>query len=313
MSVAISTDIMQVPMAVAVLIVNYRAYRSLERCLASLERVLRSDDEVVVVDQQSDPEELRHAIVECPRALTIARTDNVGFAAGVNLAARLTSAPYLLLLNPDAEVTGPVQSELEAWLDAHPNVGIVGPRVLNTDGSVQPTARRFPGLWSAFAGRSTWLTTKFPDNWMTRRNLVSQHATEPLEVDWVSGACFMTRREVFDSLGGMDESFFLYTEDADYCRRAAASGHGCVYLPHVTVRHSLGACAAFAPAASIRAFHDSAFRYYWKHSGLAGRSVAPFVRAGLMLRAELRVRQALKYPRPLREAAPARPLITTDP
>jgi len=281
--------------------------------------VLRPGDEVVVVDQESDPGEFRGVMSECPRAVAISQTDNAGFAAGVKQAARVTSAPYLLLLNPDAEVMSPVPAQLEAWLDAHPAIATVGPRILNTDNSVQPTARRFPGWWSALAGRSTWLTKRFPNNWLTRRNLLGGDATDALEVDWVSGACFMTRREVFEALGGMDETFFLYTEDADYCRRAADAGHRCAYVPGVAVRHSLGACAAFAPAASIRAFHDSAYQYYWKHSGLAGRVLAPVVRAALSVRAELRVRQALRHPRPAREIAPsrdtvpARPLISTEP
>ena len=191
-------------MSVAVLIVNFRAYDALERCLVSLEPVLASGDEVVIVDHESDEVSLRRAAAACPRAVTLARPDNPGFAAGVNRAAAASGAPYLLLLNPDTELVDALPRGLEAWLAAHPGVGVVGPRVLNTDGTVQPTARRFPGLTTVLGGRSTWLTRSFPDNWFTRRNLTAWRATAPVDVDWLSGACLMTPRAVFDRLGGFD-------------------------------------------------------------------------------------------------------------
>lgn len=280
-------------MSVAVLIVNFRAYHDLERCLSALQGFLAPDDEVVVVDHESDEALLQRALAPCGRARAIACRDNPGFAAGVNRAARESRAAHLLLLNPDTIMIDPVVRTLETWLDAHPRTGIVGPRVLNEDGSVQPSARRFPGLSTLFAGRSTWLTRTFPRNWLTRRNMVAWSATQPMDVDWVAGACFMTRRDLFDRLGGLDEAFFMYWEDADYCRRAAQAGYTCTFLPHVQVTHSGGACAEFALARAIREFHASAYRCYRKHASPAGRAVAPLVRAGLHLRGEMRLKQAL--------------------
>ena len=102
----------------------------------------------------------------------------------------------------------------------------------------------------------------------------------------------MTRRDLFERLGGLDESFFLYWEDADYCYRAAAAGFRRTYVPVVSVRHIGGQAAARDPAPAIRAFHRSAFRMYWKHASVAGRLVAPLVRAGLWLRGERRIRHA---------------------
>jgi GT2 family glycosyltransferase len=132
----------------------------------------------------------------------------------------------------------------------------------------------------------------FPGNWFAKRNLVGLGATEPIAVDWVSGACLMTRRDVFDRLGGFDEGFFLYWEDADYCSRAAAAGFRCMYVPTAPVRHAGGRSADHDPAAAIRAFHRSAFRLYWKRASIGGRFVAPLVRVGLWLRGERRARQA---------------------
>ena len=281
-------------MATAVLIVNYRTYPELARCLSSLVPFLDRDDEVVVVDQECDPRALEAAVASVPRAQQLRRADNRGFAAGINLAAAATRAPFLLVLNPDTIVEGPVVRELEAWLTSRPDVGVAGAAVLNEDGSVQASARRFPDLTTWFGGRTAWLSTRFPGNWFSRRNLVGRDGRTPVEVDWVSGSCFMTRRDVFEQVGGFDESFFLYWEDADYCRRVAAAGYRRMYLPMAAVRHIGGRSADHDPARAIRAFHRSAFHLYWKHASPLRRLTAPAVRAGLWIRGEWRVRQAMK-------------------
>jgi GT2 family glycosyltransferase len=278
----------------AVLIVGYRAYDVLERCLAALEPWLDDQDEVVVVDHESDETQLRRVVARCPRATVIPRADNPGFAAGVNLAMRHSRAPYLLILNPDAELRGPVPRVLRTYLERHPEVGIVGPRVLDPTGAVQGSARRFPEFSTLLGGRSTWLTRMFPGNPITARNVLGRDATSAMRVDWVAGSCFMTSRALFERLGGFDESFFLYWEDADYCLRAAELGAHCVYEPSVAVRHAGGASAHYLLARAIREFHRSAYRYFRKHSQPLARLLSPIVYAGLMLRAELRLRQALR-------------------
>lgn len=298
-------------MSVAVLVVNFRAYDDLGRCLRALDGFLAPGDEVVVVDHESDETQLRRTVAACGRVLPLPRRDNPGFAAGVNFAARHSRAPHLLLLNPDTVLLDPIIRTLEAWLDAHPRTGIAGPRVLNDDGSTQPSARRFPGLSTLFGGRSTWMTRTFPNNWFTRRNLPARSAVEPVEVDWIAGACLMTRRDLFDRLGGLDESFFLYWEDADYCRRAALAGYTAAYLPHVRVKHTGGACAEFALPRAIREFHASAYRCYRKQAGPLGRAVAPLVGLGLRLRGELRLKQALALRRRPSEGIRL-PVTTTD-
>lgn len=278
-------------MAVAVLLVNYRAYDALARALESLGAYLNPDDEVVVIDYESEAARAAELTARHPRVRMVPRADNRGFAAGVNLAAAATQAPYLLLLNPDAVLEGPVPRVLEQWMTSHERAGVAGPRVLNPDGSVQPSARRFPGLTTTLGGRSTWLTRRLPNNWFSRRNLIGRDATQPVDVDWVSGACLMTRRDLFDRLGGFDEGFFMYWEDADYCRRATQAGFRCTYVPGVTARHVGGVSAQRDLSRAIRAFHRSAFHLYWKHASAPARALAPLVRAGLWLRGELRVAQ----------------------
>lgn len=278
-------------MSVAVLFVNYRAYDALDRALHSLEPYLDADDEIAVVDYVSEPARIRQVEAAHPRARLLVRGDNLGFATGVNLAARATRAPLLLLLNPDAVLEGPVPRVLEHFLREHDDVGIVGPRVLNADGTVQPSARRFPGLTTSLGGRSTWLTRRLPNNWFSRRNLIGRDATAPIDVDWVSGACLLTRRDVFDRLGGFDESFFMYWEDADYCRRAERAGIRRAYVPTVAVRHVGGVSAQYDLSNAIRAFHRSAFHLFSKHAPPTAKVFSPLVRLGLWLRGELRVAQ----------------------
>ena len=148
-------------MSTAVLIVNYRAYDDLARCLASLCPTLDTRDEVLVVDYESNSVALSAAVGAWP-VQTVPRADNRGFAAGVNLAAARSRSPFLLLLNPDTLVETPVVRGLEAWLTDHPDVAVAGARVFNADGTIQPSARRFPDVTTLLGGRSTWLTSRFP-------------------------------------------------------------------------------------------------------------------------------------------------------
>jgi GT2 family glycosyltransferase len=282
------------PLPVSLLIVNYRVYDDLDRCLSAVERALRPGDEVIVFDQESD--DARRAGLEAryPSVRWIASPRNVGFAAGVNRAAAIAQTSQLLWLNPDAVISAPVIDALEGWLSSHPETGCVGPRVVNADGRVQASARRFPNATTAIAGRSTWLTRHFPDNWLTRHNLPARAADRPETVDWLAGSCLLTRRDLFERLGGLDEGFFLYWEDADYCRRAAALGFVCTYLPIVSVQHLVGRSAAINPAVAIRAFHASAYRMFVKHAGGLGRLLAPIVRLALWTRGEILARAALR-------------------
>lgn len=271
-------------MATAVLIVNYRSYSELGQCLTSLSPHLAPNDEVVVVDYESDARALNEAIGDDRRIIRVPRSDNLGFAAGVNLAAGRTQAPYLLLLNPDSIVDGPVTRVLEAWMRDHTDVGVTGPRVLNADGSVQGSARRFPDISTFVAGRSSWLSARFPNNWLSSRNMPALSTEQPVDVDWLSGACLMTRRDLFEAIGGFDERFFLYWEDADYCYRVAHAGFRRVYLPSISITHVAGRSSAHDVSSAARAFDRSAFRLYWKRASFPGRFLAPAVWLALRIR-----------------------------
>jgi GT2 family glycosyltransferase len=286
---------------VAVVIVNYRSYPELRGCLASLDRST-TPAHTIVVDQHSDSAAAARIAEEFPDVLLIRMDRNTGFAAGVNRGARDARARYLLLLNPDTIVQPDLLGWLADWLDAHPDVGVAGPRLQNEDGSIQASARRFPDYTTAIAGRSSWLTRALPGNKLSQRNLpgLDVSGDTALDVDWISGACMMVRREVFDAVGGMDEGFFLYWEDADFCRRVSRAGWRTIYCPTVGALHAGGRSSRHAGDASLLAFHRSAFRLYWKHSSASARLIAPIVFIGLRVRLAF-----MRYRARVRERAPA--------
>jgi hypothetical protein len=275
--------------AITVLYVNYRVYEDLDQSLTALGPFLSPDDEVIVVDNESDDKLLSWLTGRHPRVRAIASATNLGFSAGVNLGAKHGSRPFLLLLNPDTVVQGPVPRVLERWLHMHPQTGVAGPRVLNADGTVQASARRFPGLSVVLGGRSAWLTRRFPNNWLSRWHLPGRHATAPLDVDWVAGSCMMTTRDAFDRAGGFDEGFFLYWEDADYCCRLKTAGLLSTYVPTVAVQHAGGHSAMRVPTLAIQAFHASALRFHLKHGGVVARLSAPLAAAAMRARSEWHV------------------------
>jgi hypothetical protein len=288
-----------------VIIVNYRSYDELAGALTALQAETQGGQtEIVVVDQESDPARVASVKSQFPNITLIANLRNDGFAAGVNRGASRTKASLLLTLNPDTIVQPGLVAGLARWLDDHPDVAVVGPRILNADGSVQPSARRFPDVTTGLGGRMSFLTRIAPDNWLSRRNLEWSRASEPVEVDWVSGACMMIRRSAFEGVGGFDDRFFLYWEDADLCRRLLTAGHRTFYVPTVAAVHAGARSSRQAASRSIVAFHRSAFRYYWKHGGLIARTVAPAVK--LILWSRMMVKLATASAPPRSRSAPSR-------
>ena len=124
----------------------------------------------------------------------------------------------------------------------------------------------------------------FPGNPLSNHNLRAVRATNPVTVDWVSGACMMIRREAFDAVGGMDEGFFLYWEDADFCRRLQRAGWRTMYVPHALATHVGGGSSRHAATASLEAFHRSAYRLFTKHASAPMRLFSPLVYLALQIR-----------------------------
>jgi GT2 family glycosyltransferase len=285
---------------VSALIVNYRAYRELDACLDSL--VGQAElAETIVVDHATVPDERVPVEQRHPGVRWLARDDNPGFGAGVNLAARAAAGDYFYVLNPDAIVSPGAIGVLADWLSANPAAGVAGSLVRETDGTIQGSARAFPSASTLVAGRSSWLSRRFPANPLTRRNVLTGSAVEaPRAVDWVSGASMMIRREAFQSVGGFDERYFLYWEDADFCKRLLARGWQTAYVPRAVVTHH-GGRSSRSQLRPLVAFHTSAFRYYLAHSGTIGVVASPLVGLVLAVRLGWKV---MTRPRDRGEVAP---------
>jgi N-acetylglucosaminyl-diphospho-decaprenol L-rhamnosyltransferase len=172
-------------------------------------------------------------------------------------------------MNPDCRLMAGAIATLRGVLDAHADCAIVGPRILNPDGSVQGSARGDPDMLTGLFGRTTMLRRLVPFLPAAKRNVVAEDAIrsgqESVVVDWLSGACMLARRTALEQVGGFDERFFLYWEDADLCRRVRARGHYVRYVPGASAIHRVGQSSRTARTFAIRAFHKSAYLYYATH------------------------------------------------
>ena len=262
-------------------------HEELSRCLSSLEPLRGNFATVTVVDQESDGASATAVARAFPWTLILERRTNDGFAAGINAGAASGHAPFLLLLNPDCVAGTDFVARLVDFAVTRPDAAIVGPRILNADGTIQGSARRFPG-WSTFiAGRSSWLTKTFPNNPLSRWNLPAlAEGAGTSRDDWVSGACMLVRRDAFDRAGGMDERFFLYWEDADLCRRLDQLGWRTIYFPDAEVVHAGGRSSVHAYRESLAAFHASALMLFRKHARWPASWLAPLLY--VLLQARLR-------------------------
>jgi hypothetical protein len=271
----------------SVCVVTWNARDDLRRCLQSLFESPRNIScEVIVIDNASTDESAKMVADEFPQARLIVNPTNAGFARANNQAIREARGKYVLLLNPDTIVHGEALERLVTWMEQHPDVGAAGPRLLNPDGSLQYSCRAFPTLGAGFF-RQTPLGSLFPGNRFVRQYLMTDwdHTVER-EVDWLSGAALMVRRDVLDSVGLLDEGFYMYCEDVDWCYRMRQHGWRVCYVPHAVITHAIGGSSNQCQARMIVERHKSMWRYYLKHHCRgASALLLPVVFAGLAVRA----------------------------
>jgi GT2 family glycosyltransferase len=252
--------------------------------------------EVVVVDQVSLDGSADMVAAEFPQAKLIHLQQNVGFAGGNNLAFRAGSGRFFLLLNSDAVARPGLLAALLDFAAKHPKAGLIGPKVLNADGSLQASCRRFPSLGAGLF-RNTFLGRLFPHNRYTREYLMEEwDHTVPREVDWLSACCLLARREMVETVGPMDETYFMYFEDVDWSLRAARGGWEVWYAPVAPVVHEIGRSTDKAVKRMIVRHHRSAYQFFTKHyprtrslparallaAGLTARCILTLVRNQLL-------------------------------
>lgn len=276
--------------ALAVVIVNFNSGDWLTKCLTSL-RDRRGDieTEVVVVDNASSDGSLSTATEEHPWVRFIQLASNVYLSPAWNLGARETTAPYLLFLNPDTELTQGTLADYVRLVGERPRAGIVGPMVRNLDGSAYPSGRTLPSVVDAVG--HAFLSPFTRNNRFTRRHeMDGWDRTTEREVDWVSGCCMLMRRAAFDQVGGFDEGFLLYGEELDVATRLRALGWTVLFTPKIEVLHAVGVSTGGdrRPHHIIVMQSDSLFRYYRLHRARGWRRVTlPFAWVALRARAEV--------------------------
>lgn len=249
-------------------IVNYNTRELLRNCLASL--AAHPPDghfEVVVVDNASHDGSVAMVRAEFPWVRVIEAGGNLGYAAGNNLALAGSRARYFLVLNSDIEVhPGALQRQID-FLDQHPDIGMVGCRLILPDGSVQPSCASRLTLTKyltqqAMLDRAGLSRRLFGDYWID-----CAAATGPLPVDQATGAAMFCRREALRQVGPMDEGYWMYCEDSDWCERFQAAGWPIWYLPEATMDHKLGGSSTGARASMIAAYNLAAARFFRRHHG----------------------------------------------
>ena len=259
---------------IAAVLVNFNSGDELRTALRSIASELTEAWEAVVVDNASTDGSGAAALEFTPQVRLFRNAKNVGFGSAVNQAIAATHAPLVLIMNPDCRlVSGAIAPLIEAR-DQEPRCAVVAPRILDPDGSPQGNARGDPDMLTGFFGRTGVLRRAWSGTAASRRNVIDEPAGgPPVVVDWVSGACMLARRAALAQIGGFDERYFMYWEDADMCRRLRNRGYVIRYVPAATAVHRVGQSSRTARAASIRAFHDSAYRYYGTH--VAPGAVSP--------------------------------------
>lgn len=284
---------------VAAVIVSYNVRDLLLRCITSLK-----DDgvsEIVVVDNASR-DTSADAVAEHEPDVTLLRlTRNIGFGAGQNRGVARTTAPYILIVNPDVVVEPGSTKALVGALEHDRGLGIVGPRIETPDGEVYPSARAFPDLIDA-AGHA-FLHFLWPNNRFSRRyRMLDWDKASARDVDWVAGTHILVRREAWDAVGGFDEAYFMYMEDVDLCWRMRERGWRTGFEPAARVCHDIGRSTDQTPYRMILAHHRSMLTFAWRSSPGPRRALVPLMALALAVRTVLAWAQRAARGRP--HAAP---------
>jgi GT2 family glycosyltransferase len=250
----------------SITICSWNAVDDLRACLQSLrERAGELNFEVIIVENNSEDGSGEMALAEFPEFKTLVQTQNLGFTGGHNLAREHVKGRHWFLLNSDTVVHPTALRKMVEYADSNPTVGVIGPKLLNLDGSLQYSCRKFPNPVAALF-RNTLLGRIFPNNKYTKQYLMKDfNHSDTSEVDWVSGAAILVTEKALPALQRLDPEFYMYCEDVDLCWRAWKSGFKVAYLPSAEVMHIIGRSTDKAPNRMIWRFHKSMLLFYRKH------------------------------------------------
>lgn len=268
------------PAAISAVIVSFNTAPLLKRAIASIQESSESvgDVEIIVIDNASEDGSPEMVRTEFPEVRLVRLTQNHGFAAGTNMGIRMARGGQVLLLNPDAELKAGCLKSLVAFLEAHPWVAAVGPRLEYPDGAPQDSAFRFPDLGQIFLDffplHHRLLGSSFNGRY--------QPSSQPHPIDHPLGACMLISRAAIDDIGLLDEGFFMYCEEVDWCMRAHERGWQIYHDPEAVAIHHSGKSTEQRSGAMFEQLHRSRRRLYAKHYGAAFRAAAGIIsRIGL--------------------------------
>lgn len=278
--------------AVTIVIVNYNTGEDLRRCLESIYNTSPSFHfRTIVVDNHSIDGSVEMLKIHFPQIHLVENETNRGLVKAYNQAFLLIDTPYIVLLDSDTIVEPGALDKLYRFSLANPDVGVIAPRLLNVDRSIQQTARNLPSPINALFGRQTLLTHLFPKNRWSIHYLREQDLAlvEPFSVEWVSFACVMLKAELLHHVGFFDEDYFIYWIDADWCKKVNEHGYKIFCLPEARVIHiEKNQRGKKRRPRSIIDFHRGSYLFYRKHYATSPWHPMAWVAfCGLSLRAVL--------------------------
>jgi len=278
-------------MDLSIIIPHLNRKASLKECLSSIPPAATTlSYEIIVVDNGSKEGSQKMIQRDFPEIHLLQNETNEGFSRATNRGLRAAQGDYFLCINNDTVLFPHSLETLVSFMEKHPEAGVSGGKIFNKDGTVQPSARSFPRLETAFFNRSSLASRFFPKNPFSRRYLLSDWDHNSVrEVDWVSGSFFILRRSLIEKVGLFDERFFLYCEDVDYCRRVRGAGYHVFYVPTAHITHNTD----YSEKRWVTLFyhHQSMYRFYkkyrvqgplWDGVILGGISFRFLVSAGLL-------------------------------
>ncbi|MDD4995363.1 MAG: glycosyltransferase family 2 protein [Patescibacteria group bacterium] len=261
-------------MDVSIIILNYKSSGLARQCIKSIVAAApKLEYEIIVVDNNSHDGIGRMLREQFPQVKFIQSSRNAGFAAGNNIGLRVATGRYAMIVNPDIIVNPGTLEEMVKEMDAHPEIGLLAPQLLNPDKTIQYSCYRLPTFGIPFYRRTPLGLTPRGKR-MIRSYLMAEwdHAA-PREIDWCVAACIMVRRSAVECVGYFDERYFMYFEDADWCRRFHQAGFRVVYFPrakmfHYHIRQSADVPWFMGLFQKISRIHmASALKYFWKWKG----------------------------------------------
>ncbi|MDP3965097.1 MAG: glycosyltransferase family 2 protein [bacterium] len=261
-------------MDLSIIILNYKSQGLTKQSLKGIELLKPNMEfETIVVDNNSGDGTAEMVRDEFPWAKLIASSENRGYAAGNNLGIKASTGKYIMIMNPDIAIMNNSLEVLYRYMEEHPKVGLCGPRLINPDGSVQASCRTFQTPGILLYRRTPLGRLPFARKILRHHMMLDWDHGSNQPVDWMIGACFFVRREAMEKVGLLDERFFLYMEDLDWCRRFWQSGYEVHYVADAEMVHYHQRLSAENPGLSgvfsygTRIHIKSAIRYFAKYFG----------------------------------------------